>query len=131
MQPLTHSWQPDEIPCPTIHDTILVKLPRWLYTSTIGRVIALKPTKHKQTAQDNSHSISSSSRAEPAAPAILKYEAPTVDDESDAAQYTPVSDSADEFELLDKPSDSMYKTSKTSGSQPLGSKSSRRRGKKK
>jgi hypothetical protein len=123
---------PDELPCPTIHDTLLVRAPKWLYTSTVGRVTGPK------VAQDSA--VESEPELEPQPQPVTRKstrkvtpkpaEVSAADDESDAAQHTPPSDSADEFEFLDKPGDSMYKA-KTSSSQPSGGKAGKRKGKKK
>ncbi|KAL0938662.1 J domain-containing protein C2E1P5.03 [Colletotrichum truncatum] len=84
---------PNELPQPTIQDTALVRLPIWAYNRTIGRVL------NKNTEE-------------------VDFETEELDSDDGApAQHTPSSDSAaEDFELLEKSTDSLGKA-KASGAQ--------------
>ena len=86
-------------------DTAVVRAPLWLYNLTLGPFLSKK------------------------APA-LHIEIPAADDDdSDVPQRTPSTDSAaDDFEILDKSTDSLSKA-KSSGAQQ-GGKSNKRKGRK-
>ncbi|KAH7329325.1 hypothetical protein B0I35DRAFT_404564 [Stachybotrys elegans] len=92
---------PSEIAQPTLKDTAVVQAPFWIFNLTIGRFFASKPVAEEPLEDD---------------------------DESDVAQNTPSSDSAGEdFEILDKSTDSLTKA-KASGAQ--SGKASKRKNKK-
>lgn len=87
---------------PTFRDTAVFRVPIWFFNKTVGRFV----TKEEAEAavQDSA-------------------------DESDTQQHTPGTDSAGEdFEMLDKSTDSLGKA-KTTGAQQAG-KASKRKGKK-
>lgn len=99
---------PDELAAPTIKDTAIVRLPLWILSSTVGRLLPK----------------SSSAEADTAA------EAAAEDDDSEAPQDTPSTDSAGEdFELLDKSTDSLTAKATATGAQQ-GGKAKKRRGRK-
>ncbi|KAF6806202.1 J domain-containing protein C2E1P5.03 [Colletotrichum sojae] len=83
---------PNELPQPTIRDTALVRLPIWAYNRTIGRALNKN------------------------APEELEFEGEELDsDDGEPVQHTPSSDSAaEDFELLEKSTDSLAKA-KSSG----------------
>lgn len=85
----------------------MIRAPFWLLSLTVGRFLPKKPVN-------------------------LEIEIPEAeaDEESDAPQRTPSTDSASEgFEMLDKSTDSLNKA-KTTGAQQ-GGKANKRKGKKK
>ncbi|GAP91492.1 hypothetical protein SAMD00023353_3100960 [Rosellinia necatrix] len=88
---------PEEFPPPTVKDTALFKLPGWVYALTVGRVLG-GPTPSSEADGADDHTDD--------------------DDEadSDPAQRTPSTDSADDFELLEKSVDSLSQ-SKATGTQ--------------
>ncbi|KAI1418868.1 hypothetical protein F5Y12DRAFT_386305 [Xylaria sp. FL1777] len=98
---------PTELPQPTFKDTALFKLPGWFYTLTIGKALG--------------HSAASS----------VDDEVDSIDDvvdedaDSDVAQRTPSTDSADDFELLEKSIEELPKP-KTTGSQAQAGKAKKR-----
>ncbi|KAI0533345.1 hypothetical protein GGR58DRAFT_516998 [Xylaria digitata] len=97
---------PNELPPPTVRDTALYKLPGWIYALTVGKVIG-QP-----------------------APSTVDSESDVVDDlvdddSEEAAQRTPSTDSADDFELLEKSVEDLPKP-KTTGSQAQGGKAKKR-----
>jgi len=96
----------NELPKPTFFDTAVVRMPIWMVRSTVGRILG---------------------RSQPAADIT---EGITIDaEDSDEAQRTPSTDSAGEdFEMLDKSTDSLNKA-KTTGAQS-GGRPNKRRGKK-
>ncbi|PHH68704.1 hypothetical protein CDD80_7337 [Ophiocordyceps camponoti-rufipedis] len=95
---------PNELRQPTFKDTAVVRVPLWLVESVTGRF----RSKNEAEATDSDSAA----------------------DDSDAPQRTPSTDSAgDDFELLDKSTDSLAKV-KTSGAQQQGSKPHKRRNKK-
>ncbi|KAF4459280.1 hypothetical protein FALBO_13951 [Fusarium albosuccineum] len=94
---------PNELAKPSIKDTAVVRAPVWLFNLTAGRFL----TKTSD----------------------LEIEIPGDEDDSDVPQRTPSTDSAGEdFELLDKSTDSLSKA-KASGAQQ-GGKANKRKGKK-
>lgn len=96
-------YQPDQLLQPTFQDTAVVRFPLWAFNSTVGRLIG------KQDIQVDGEVVE--------------------DEDSDAAQPTPGSDSAaEDFELLDKSTDSLGKA-KSSGTQQ-GGRSNKRKNKK-
>ncbi|KAH7023326.1 hypothetical protein EDB80DRAFT_770141 [Ilyonectria destructans] len=96
---------PNEIAKPTFTDTAVFRAPIWLFNLTAGRFIPKKP-------------------------ANLEIEVELDDDDSDVPQRTPSTDSAGEdFEILDKSTDSLNKA-KASGAQQ-GAKANKRKGRKK
>ncbi|OLN97003.1 putative J domain-containing protein C2E1P5.03 [Colletotrichum chlorophyti] len=96
---------PNELPQPTIRDTALVRLPIWAYNRTVGRALG----------QNNVE---------------LEAETEELDsDDNEPAQHTPSSDSAaEDFELLEKSTDSLGKA-KASGAQS-GGRANKRKNKK-
>jgi hypothetical protein len=87
-----------------VFDTAVVRVPAWAFNTTIGRFLP-----------------------KPAAKQEVEFD---IDDDSDDAQHTPGTDSAGEdFELLEKSTDSLSKA-KATGAQQAG-KANKRKGKKK
>jgi hypothetical protein len=98
-----NTTQPNELAKPTFSDTAVVRVPIWFFNITAGRFLSKKTPE-------------------------LEIEIPADEDDSDAPQRTPSTDSAGEdFELLDKSTDSLSK-SKASGVQQ--GKANKRKGKK-
>ncbi|VUC27159.1 unnamed protein product [Clonostachys rosea] len=94
---------PEELAQPTVFDTAVVRVPAWAFNTTIGRFLP-----------------------KPAAKQEVEFD---LEDDSDDAQHTPGTDSAGEdFELLEKSTDSLSKA-KTTGAQQAG-KANKRKGKK-
>ncbi|CAJ2501300.1 Uu.00g041530.m01.CDS01 [Anthostomella pinea] len=104
---------PDELQKPTIRDTALFKLPGWAYAATVGKVLG------QSKATDSSDDEAGGSDEE------------LVDDDedSDQPQRTPSTDSADDFEILEKSVEDLPKP-KTTGSQAQDSSKAKRRNKK-
>ena len=99
----TNTHQPNEIVKPTFKDTAVVRAPIWLFNITAGRFLSKKPSD-------------------------LEIEIPADEDDSDVPQRTPSTDSAGEdFELLDKSTDSLSKAKASGASQ---GKANKRKGKK-
>lgn len=96
--------QPNELAKPTFGDTAVVRVPVWFFNMTAGRFLPSKtPELEIEIAADEA-------------------------DDSDVPQRTPSTDSAGEdFELLDKSTDSLSK-GKASGAQQ--GKANKRKGKK-
>lgn len=101
---------PNELARPTIKDTALYRLPAWAYTMTIGRVF---PAKESSEADD----------------ADL-VELVDDDEDSEPGKATPSTDSNEDFELLEKSTDSLGQA-KTTGSQAAGKARSNKRKSKK
>lgn len=92
---------------PTIKDTAIVRLPLWVFYSTVGRFLG------------------SSNAAENETVVVVD------DEESDAAQNTPSTDSAGEdFEILDKSTDSLAKAATKATGAQQGGKAKKRKGRK-
>ncbi|ORY60262.1 uncharacterized protein BCR38DRAFT_444435 [Pseudomassariella vexata] len=102
---------PNELPQPTIRDTALYRLPIWAYQRTMARVLG----KHV----DGNESLEK------------EFEDGLTDDDSDAPQRTPSTDSAEDFELLDTTKSVEDLVKKASGSQSQGSGKVKKRNKKK
>ncbi|GKT89366.1 LOW QUALITY PROTEIN: DnaJ domain-containing protein [Colletotrichum tofieldiae] len=95
---------PNELPQPTIRDTALVRLPVWAYNRTVGRALG----------QNNDD---------------LEIDTEDLDSDDGEIQHTPSSDSAaDDFELLDKSTDSLGKAKATGAH--TGGRSNKRKNKK-
>jgi curved DNA-binding protein CbpA len=95
---------PNELPQPTFTDTAVIRAPFWLFNLTVGRFLPKKPE-------------------------AVEIEILEEDDESDAPQRTPSTDSASEgFEILES-TDSLT-NAKTTGAQQ-GGKPNKRKGRKK
>ncbi|KAI0450726.1 hypothetical protein F5B21DRAFT_489787 [Xylaria acuta] len=90
---------PNELPPPTVRDTALFKLPGWAYAFTVGRVLG--------------QSASSPAGSE----ADAAEDADSADSEGVPAARTPSTDSADDFELLEKSVEDLPQQTKTTGSQ--------------
>ncbi|RYP21630.1 hypothetical protein DL765_002091 [Monosporascus sp. GIB2] len=107
---------PSELPQPTIKDTALFKLPFWIYAATIGKALPLPKGADNLDDQVEEDEAAAEQIADDSS-------------SSDAAQRTPSTDSAEDFELLDKSVDELGKP-KTTGSQPQGSGKAKKRNKK-
>ena len=106
----------NEDPCPTWKDTGVYKLPVWAYSSSIGRLLAKKSGSDVDSISDAAEDFEDDIAGD--------------DDDSEPGKATPSTDSNEEFELLEKSTDSLGQA-KASGHQPAGSKSKKRKGKKK
>ncbi len=110
----------NELPQPTIKDTALFKLPFWIYSATIGKV--LPSPKGEDNLDDQVEEDEAAGQ-----------EIVVDDSSSDAAQRTPSTDSAEDFELLDKSVEDLsakQPPSKATGSQAQGSGKAKKRSKK-
>ncbi|KAI2465746.1 hypothetical protein F4781DRAFT_408122 [Annulohypoxylon bovei var. microspora] len=98
----------NELPKPTFKDTALVKLPKWAYAATVGKVLSPKSADNLDEQADEDLELE-----------IQETEAPIDDDSSssDQAQRTPSTDSAEDFELLEKSVEELPSKPKTTGSQ--------------
>lgn len=106
--------QPNELPCPSIRDTLVVRVPIWLYRKATTPFI--KRTSQKAVVAEGD--------------GLTVKRTVIEEDDSDAVQHTPSSDSVDDFELLDKSIESVARP-KTTGSQVSTSgKTGKRKGKK-
>lgn len=102
--------QLNEIAKPTINDTALVKLPKWIYRLTLGRVF------NKKTGDDDESDFEDDDIA-----------AAESDTSSGPGKHTPDSD---DFELLEKSvEDVSASAAKTTGSQPQSNKNNKRKSK--
>ncbi|KAI0903125.1 hypothetical protein F4823DRAFT_636697 [Ustulina deusta] len=98
---------PTELPAPTIRDTALFRLPGWLYALTAGRVLGQSTPSPADSEAESGDDVVDE------------------DGDSDVAQRTPSTDSADDFELLEKSVEELPKP-KTTGSQAQGGKAKKR-----
>jgi hypothetical protein len=97
--------QPNEIPCPTWKDTAIIQAPVWMFNAVTGRIFGRNDQLPDliEIAEDDTVA-----------------DAGIVDDEeSDVGKKTPSTDSAEDFELLEKSVDDLG-GAKTSGSQKPG-----------
>ncbi|KAJ9142177.1 Endoplasmic reticulum domain-containing protein [Pleurostoma richardsiae] len=116
---------PNEIPCPTIKDTAVYRLPIWVYKLSVGRLLA---DKTEDGAEDTSE-------AEEAAPGhdFKEVAGADTDDSEEPGKRTPSTTGSDGFELLDKSVEDLSGNGgKATGSQPQQKqgKSGKRKGKK-
>ncbi|KAI1142648.1 hypothetical protein F5Y05DRAFT_126161 [Hypoxylon sp. FL0543] len=97
---------PDELPKPTVKDTALVKLPIWAYSATLGKLF-----RAPKSADNIDEQVDEELETQEAAE--------TFDDDSssDQPQRTPSTDSAEDFELLEKSVEELPNKTKTTGSQ--------------
>lgn len=114
------------MPQPTVRDTALFKLPFWIYAATVGKVFP------SPKSEDNLDEQVEEEEEAAAAAAATSAGEDIIDDSSDAAQRTPSTDSADDFELLDKSVEDLgakqlpqQPQSKTTGSQAQRSSSNK------
>ncbi|KAI0505141.1 hypothetical protein F5B22DRAFT_538852 [Xylaria bambusicola] len=103
---------PAEFPPPTIKDTALFKFPGWFYGLTVGRAVGQSATSTEETEIE-----------------IVDNGVDEDGDSEDAAQRTPSTDSADDFELLEKSVEDLPKP-KATGSQAQSGKAKKRNNKK-
>ncbi|KAI6093313.1 hypothetical protein F4821DRAFT_222670 [Hypoxylon rubiginosum] len=90
---------PNELPKPTIRDTALFKLPRWAYSATVGRVLgAPKSADNLDDQVDEDEDID-------VVDELMDDNESSSSDQQ--AQRTPSTDSAEDFELLEKSVDSL------------------------
>ncbi|KAI6368509.1 hypothetical protein MCOR25_004627 [Pyricularia grisea] len=106
-QVVEYLLDPNEIPQPTIRDTALVRLPVWAYSRTIGRVLGSKDSVDEVAYDEDAETT------------------PLMDDNEDSAsepgKRTPSTDSAEDFELVEKSVDSLGQaksSGKSSGNKP-------------
>lgn len=119
---------PDEIPRPTIHDTLVVRVPKFFYTSTIGRFVTKAPAQEAKTGvatEEKKKAPEPDRKVRDDTPKAV--ELPTGDEDSDAALHTPATDSAEEFELVESIADK----ARASGAQPASTKAGKRKPKRK
>ncbi|KAI0419761.1 hypothetical protein F5X98DRAFT_58738 [Xylaria grammica] len=98
---------PNELPPPTVKDTALFKLPGWVYAFTVGKVLGQSAPAPADSEPDSADDL---------------------DDDADSeavAQRTPSTDSADDFEFLEKSVGDLPKP-KASGSQAQSGKAKKR-----
>lgn len=117
---LTRTFQqPNEISKPTISDTALVRMPIWLFSLTVGRVLSKKNTDGDDSDESEEDEV---------------VEVASDSSSGAGGKHTPSTGSVDDdFELLDKSlEDDDAVTAKATGSQPQGKagKSGKRKGKK-
>ncbi|KAI0393825.1 hypothetical protein F5Y17DRAFT_430401 [Xylariaceae sp. FL0594] len=101
---------PNEVPQPTIKDTALFKLPGFVYSLTVGRVLgssAAPSTLDSEQQEDAEDFVDD-------------------DDSSEPAQRTPSTDSADDFELLEKSVEDLPKPKATGSQTQSGGKTKKR-----
>jgi len=101
----------NELPAPTIKDTAIVRLPRWIFSITVGRFLPKGADGYAEAEGD---------------------EVEIIDDEEDSepGKATPSSTgSAEDFELLEKSIDDLGQA-KTTGSQKQAGKAGKRKNKK-
>lgn len=103
--------QPNEIHRPTFKDTAVVRLPLAIFRLTVGRFLP----KRADEAEDYDE--------------LDQEDAADEDDDSEPGKATPTTDSAEDFELLEKSVDDLGEV-KASGSQRLGNKAGKRKTKK-
>ncbi|KAH8891868.1 hypothetical protein GQ53DRAFT_864691 [Thozetella sp. PMI_491] len=108
--PAEYLLDPEELPKPTLKDTAVVKLPILLYQLSIGRFLSKKETEEDDLDEDAQGEIID-------------------DDDSEPGKRTPSTDSAEDFELLEKSVDDLGKA-KSSGSSQKQGKASKRKNKK-
>ncbi|KAK3177438.1 hypothetical protein K4F52_009770 [Lecanicillium sp. MT-2017a] len=97
---------PNELAQPTYKDTAVVRVPMWLFNMSVGRLLGNKAVDGDADDFD------------------------AAGNDSDAPQNTPSTDSAaEDYELVDKSTESLAKA-KTSGSQQQGGKPNKRKNKK-
>ncbi|KAI0482550.1 hypothetical protein GGR56DRAFT_663410 [Xylariaceae sp. FL0804] len=104
---------PNELPKPTIKDTALFKLPGWVYAATVGKVFG-----------GSAASESSDEEEEDVAEELVEGEGD--DDDSEPPQRTPSTDSAEDFELLEKSVEDLPKPKATGSQAQSGGKSKKR-----
>ncbi len=92
----------------------MYRLPIWFFATTVGRFLSKKSDDDDDEAEDDDVADAATAGEE---------------DDSEPGKATPSTDSNEEFELLDKSTDSL---AKVTGSQPAGKgKSNKRKGRKK
>ncbi|KAI1098704.1 hypothetical protein F4804DRAFT_115156 [Jackrogersella minutella] len=112
----------NELPKPTVKDTALIKLPIWAYSATLGKVFSPK------SADNLDEQVDSDSELE-----VREEAAGPVDSDSSSsgqAQRTPSTDSAEDFELLEKTVEELPSKPKTTGSQAQQGGKAKKRSKK-
>lgn len=103
----TDALQPNELQKPTIKDTAVVRLPLMVYQLTVGRFLSKGEVEGDDLDEDNQGEI-------------------VEDDDSEPGKRTPSTDSAEEFELLEKSVDDLGKAKSTGASQKPGKASKRK-----
>jgi len=102
--------QPNEIPCPTFKDTAVIRLPLWAFQITLGRFLPSRAIGDDETEEG-----------------LLAEEEDEAD--SEPGKATPSTDSAEDFEMLEKSVDDLGQA-KATGSQKQGNKAGKRKNKK-
>ncbi|KAI1259305.1 hypothetical protein F5Y18DRAFT_410527 [Xylariaceae sp. FL1019] len=92
---------PNELPPPTMHDTMLFKLPGWIYGAVTGKKTSSPVSEEVEELADDGS-------------------------DSDPPQRTPSSGSTDDFEFLEKSVDELPKSKTTSSQAQSGGKSKKR-----
>ncbi|CAK7274055.1 hypothetical protein SEPCBS119000_005974 [Sporothrix epigloea] len=126
----------NEVACPTFKDTAVYRLPAWLFRLTAGRLLqgktddqdfaAPEEAERDETPVARKSTKNVSRKSKPARP----VQAATISDDEmseSAGKATPSTDSQDDFELLEKSTDSL----KATGSNYSKTKANKRKGKKK
>ena len=120
MQADAETQQPNELSRPTFRNTAVYRLPVWAYKAVVGRLRGNKVgDDDDEFGSDADDDEQFAADAEPAD-----------DESSEPGKATPSTDSNEEFELLEKSTDSLGQA-KATGNQPSGGKSKKRKGKKK
>ncbi|KAK0734486.1 hypothetical protein B0T26DRAFT_73719 [Lasiosphaeria miniovina] len=104
---------PNELPRPSVKDTAIVRLPLWAYSLTVGRLFA------KQGGGNGAED-------QPAEDEFVDND----EEDSEPGKATPSTDSAEEFELLEKSVDDLGQAKTTGSSQKQGGKAGKRKNKK-
>ncbi len=103
--------------CPTFRDTAVYRLPIWLFGATVGRILSRKEAADDDESADEYED-------EATGPAVD-------DDDSEPGKATPSTDSNEEFELLEKSTDSLGQAMTTCSQPANKNKSNKRKGRKK
>ncbi|KAK5658887.1 hypothetical protein OQA88_1701 [Cercophora sp. LCS_1] len=103
---------PNELSQPTFADTAVVRLPLWAFQLTVGRFLPGRATKEEADEEEEEEQL-------------LDEE----EHDSEPGKATPSTDSAEDFELLEKSVDDLGQV-KATGSQRQGNKAGKRKNKK-
>ncbi|KAK3329823.1 hypothetical protein B0H66DRAFT_488931 [Apodospora peruviana] len=107
----------NELPCPTIRDTAIVRLPLWAYQLTVGRFLSKSDGSDTEDFEEDDEET--------------EVVEDNDDDDSEPGKATPPSTgSADDFELLEKSVDELGQAKTTGSSQQKQGKAGKRKSKK-
>ncbi|KAK1757922.1 hypothetical protein QBC47DRAFT_412006 [Echria macrotheca] len=102
---------PNELSRPTFKDTAVVRLPLWVFSLTVGRLLPGRASAEEGEEAETEELLGDD------------------EEESEPGKATPTSDSAEDFELLEKSVDELGQA-KATGSQKQGNKAGKRKNKK-